>query len=379
MIRLKELIVSVALLVVALMASGQGAASDNEIRLGSSLPLTGPVAQTAKLFESGARLYFDRINAEGGVHKRKIAFEVLDDGFDSAKAVANSRELVNERNVIALFGNAGTAQVAGVLPLVAESNTPLFGPATGSPALRKQHLPMVFHVRASYRDELERIVDHAKTVGLRRIAIFHTDDALGKLVLAELQDALKKRDWQLVVSASAAMKDGDLEGAAKRLASQQPQAIVMGTVGVNFARFISAYKAQDQRTPQFYGLSLVDPGLIASELGESGRGIVLSQIIPSVRNINRPVVREYCELLAKARPGTEPAILELDGFVNAKILVEGLRRAGKNPNRASLAAALESLGRFDAGGYVVTYSRQNHNGTSFVDLAIAGANGKLRY
>jgi ABC-type branched-subunit amino acid transport system substrate-binding protein len=91
------------------------------------------------------------------------------------------------------------------------------------------------------------------------------------------------------------------------------------------------------------------------------------------------VVREYREALARARPGAEPAVLELDSFVSAKILVEGLRRAGRGATRAGLIAALESLGRYDTGGYAVTYTRDNHNGSTFVDMAIVGANGKLQY
>lgn len=352
---------------------------DTRIRIGSSMPLTGPLAANAKLFESGARLYFDRANDHGGVNGRKIAFEVLDDGFEPAKAAENCRTLVGRRNVLALFGNPGTAQVMAALPVISETGTPMFGPATGSPALRKQHVPQLFHVRASYRNELERIVDHAKTVGIQRIAIFHTEDALGKVVLEELTELLKKRNWPLAGIASTPIREGNMAAAAKELASHQPQAIVMGTVGANFAKFILAYKEQRLGSPQFYGFSLVDPGIIASELGPAGRGIVLTQIMPSVRNTTLQVVREYREALAKARPGAEPTVLELDAFVNAKIFVEGLRRAGKNPTRAGLTSALDSLGRYDAGGYAVTYTRENHNGSRFVDIAIVGANGRLMY
>lgn len=361
------------------LAGAQVDGGDTRIRIGSSMPLTGPLAAGTKVYESGARLYFDGTNNLGGVNGRKISWEVLDDGYEPAKAAENSRTLIEQRNVLSLFGNPGTAQVMAVLPLLSESGTPMFGPVTGSPGLRKQHIPQLFHVRASFRDELERIVDHAKSAGIQRIAIFHTEDALGKVVLEEFTDLLKKRNWPFAGIASTPVREGNLAASAKELASHQPQAIVMGAVGVNFAKFILAYKDQTLGTPQFYGLSFIDPGLIASELGPAGRGIILTQIMPSVRNTTLRVVSEYRAALAKARPGAEPSVLELDAFVQAKIFVEGLRRAGKNPTRARLISALESLGRYDAGGYTVTYTRENHNGSRFVDIAIVGANGRLMY
>lgn len=375
---LRVLVLAILATHVAL-AGAQVDGGDARIRIGSSMPLTGPLAAGTKMYESGARLYFDGINNLGGVNGRKISFETLDDGYEPAKAAENSRTLIEQRNVVSLFGNPGTAQVMAVLPLLSESGTPMFGPVTGSPGLRKQHIPQLFHVRASFRDELERIVDHAKTAGIQRIAIFHTEDALGKVVLEEFTDLLRKRNWPLAGIASTPIQGGQLAAAAKDLASHQPQAIVMGAVGANFAKFISAYKDQKLGSPQFYGLSFVDPGLIASELGPAGRGIILTQIMPSVRNTTLPVVREYRAALAKARPGAEPSVLELDAFVQAKIFVEGLKRAGKSPTRGGLISAFESLGRYDAGGYAVTYSRENHNGSRFVDIAIVGENGRLRY
>lgn len=361
------------------VAHAQADRGDTTIRIGSSMPRTGPVAAGSKVYESGARLYFDRVNELGGVNGRKISFEVMDDGYDPAKAADNCRTLIIKRDVLAFFGNPGTAHVLASLPVVSESGTPMFGPVTGSPSLRERHVPQLFHARASYRDELERIVDHTKTVGIQRIAVFHTEDSYGKSIFAEFSEILKKRDLPLAGVASTPARDGNMAAAAKELASHRPEAIVVAAAGVNFTRFHSAYREQKLGSPQYYGLATVDPSFLATELGAAGRGIILTQLMPSVRNTTLRVVREYREALAKMRPGAEPSVLGLDAFVNAKIFVEGLRRAGKNPTCASLISALERMGHYDAGGYIVNYAPDNHNGSRFVDIAIVGADGRLRY
>ena len=284
-----------------------------------------------------------------------------------------------EREAVALLGLPGTAQVLAALPIVRQSGTPLFGPFSGSPVLRKEKFPQVFHVRASYRDELQRIAEHARTLGIQRIGIFHTDDGLGKAVVGELREILAKNGLHLVGTAVTSIRDANFMAAARELWRLQPHAIVMGAAGTNFGKFVAAYKGLGGRWPQIYGLSVVDPGSLGEEIADAAHGIVLTQIMPSVRNTALPVVREYLDALGKERPGAEPTVLELDAFVNAKILVEGLRRAGRNPTRAGLIAALEGMGRYDAGGFAVTFTRESHSGSTFVDLAMLGANGKLRY
>lgn len=257
---------------------------------------------------------------------------------------------------------------------------PLVGPATGSPVARAQLHRSVFHVRASYSDEVAKIVDHAYTVGTRRIAIFHLDDAFGKMVMEESTAMLKAKGVSPIAIASASTKDpATIAAAANTLVQAQPQAVIVAAIGASFAKFVSAFRENSTAVPQFYGLSFVEPTLIAAELGAKGPGIILSQITPSVRNMAVPVVREYREALAAARPGAEPAILELDGFLTAKVMAEGLRRAGKHLTRPGLIAALEGMNRYDAGGYLVSYSTKNRNGSGFVNLAIVGADGRLVY
>jgi ABC-type branched-subunit amino acid transport system substrate-binding protein len=367
------------LLIASASAPSAQTHAERRLSIGSSMPLTGAFAESAKRLVSGARLYFDQVNRSGGIQGGRIDFQVMDDAFEPARAAENSRVLIVERNVVALLGLPGTAQVLAALPIIKQSGTPLFGPFSGSPILRKEKLPQLFHVRASYTDEIQRIVDHAKTLGIRRIGIFHTDDGLGKVVLGEVQGILAKEGVQAVGVSTTSLRDANFEAAAKELWRLHPEAIVLGTAGSNFGKFVAAYKRLGGRWPQIYGLSVVDPGTLGSEIAESARGVILTQIMPSVRNTAIPIVREYLDVLAKERPGAEPNVFELDAFVNAKILVEGLRRAGRNPTRATLISALEGMGRYDVGGFAVNFARASHSGSAYVELAIVGSNGKLRY
>ena len=366
-------------LIACMSTASAQTSAQRRLAIGSSMPLTGPFAEASKRLVSGSRLYFDQVNRNGGIQGTRIDFQVLDDAFDPAKAAENSRVLIMEREVVALIGLPGTAQVLASLPIVKQTGTPLFGPFSGSPILRKEKLPQLFHVRASYTEELRRIVEHAKTLGVRRIGIFHTDDGLGKVVLGELQAILAKDRLELVGGSTTSIRDANFLSAAKDLWQLQPEAIVLGAAGSNFGKFVAAYKGLGGRSPQIYGLSVVEPGTLGVEIADSARGIILTQIMPSVRNTALPVVREYLDALAKERPGAEPNVFELDAFVTAKILVEGLRRAGRPATRATLISALESMGRYDVGGFAVIFTRENHSGSAFVDLAIVGSNGKLRY
>jgi branched-chain amino acid transport system substrate-binding protein len=248
-------------------------------------------------------LCFDAVNKAGGVNGSRLELLVLDDGFDPARSAENCRQLVNERDVIALFANPGTAQVVAALPIAQKAGAPLFGPVTGSSALRKQKLQEVFYVRASFRDELQHIVDHTRTVGIQRIALFHTDDALGKSVREELQEILSAGGAKLAAVAGVAFRDGSIAQAAKDIWRQQPQAIVLGAAGANFGRFAAAYRALGGTAPQMYGLSVVDPGALGDDATGAARGVVLTQIMPSTRNTILPVVREYREALARGRAG----------------------------------------------------------------------------
>ncbi|MBI5279071.1 MAG: ABC transporter substrate-binding protein [Burkholderiales bacterium] len=372
----------IALLAAALFAGAAQAAdrgvTPTEIRIGGSAVLSGPLgAQTAD-YGAGSRLYFDAVNAGGGVHGRKVSYTTLDDGFDVKRAVENTRKLVEEDGVFMVYNNTGTAHTAAILPMLQESRTLLFGPVTGASALREKLNPYMFHVRAGYANEARRIVSQLRQTGITRVAVFYQDDPFGKALLAELKAASQAEKVPFVAEIKVDPKQADFAAAAAETAKARPQAVILGTAGTTFTSYIKAV-LQTPSKPGFYGFSVASLDVINRELKADARGIVLAQIMPSLRNTTVPVVAEYLKLLRERSPEAVPSASQFEGFVHAKLLVEGLKRAGKNLTTDSFIKAMESAGEISFGRFVAKYSPQSHNGSSYVELAIVDNAGQLRY
>ena len=358
--------------------AGDKGVTPTEIRIGTSAVLSGPLGPQTADYGVGSRLYFDAVNAAGGINGRKIVYTALDDGFDVKRAVENTRKLIDEQNVFLLYNNTGTAQTAAILPLLHESRTIDFGPVTGASALREKFDPYLFHVRASYANEAQRILSQLKQTGITRVAVFYQDDPFGKALLTELKIASAAEKVPFVAEVKVDPKQPDFADAAKATLQAQPQAVILGTAGATFPNFVKeVLKAGGH--PSFYGFSVASLDVINKELKEQSRGIVLAQIMPSLRNTTVPVVAEYLKLLRERSPEAAPSASQFEGFVHAKLLVEGLRRAGKNLSTESFIKALENAGEISFGRFVAKYSPQSHNGSSYVELAIIDNAGQLRY
>jgi ABC-type branched-subunit amino acid transport system substrate-binding protein len=368
----------VAVLVVPRPAWAADGVSDTEIRLGASVVLSGPLGPQTAEYGAGARLYFDTVNAAGGVHGRRISYKTLDDGFDVERAQNNTRRLLDEDKVFAVFNNTGTAHTAAILPLAAEAGRIVFGPVTGATSLRRTYNRLLFHVRAGYADEAARIAGQLHEVGITRVAAFYQDDGLGKALLAEVREAAAARKLQLHETRLDPARP-DFAAAAAELARAQPQAVVMCTAGVTFTNLVKALGATGAR-PSIYGFSVTSLDTLGRELGPAARGIVLAQSMPSLVNRSAPVVMEFLALSKQAADdGAAPSLARFEGFVHAKLFVEGLRRAGRNLTTDSLVRAFETAGEISYGRFSVNYSPRSHNGSSYVELAIVDQQGRLRY
>ena len=349
-----------------------------EIRLGASAVLSGPLGPQTVQYGEGSRLLFDAVNASGGVHGRKISYVTLDDGFDPKRAVENTQKLLADNKIFMVFNSTGTAQTAAVLPLLKESKTILFGPVTGASALRDNFNPHVFHVRASYANESARMLSQLKQTGVQRVAFFYQDDGLGKALLAEVKKASVAENLPLVVEVKVDPAAPDFAAAAATTAQANPQAVIVGSAGLTFTNYVKALHATAAR-PVLYGFSVANPDGINRELKDKARGIILAQIMPSLRNNTVPVVAEYLKLHAAKSPDVAPSAAQFEGFVHARLLVEGLRRTGRDLNTANFIKAMEGAGEIAFGRFTAQYSPRSHNGSSYVELAIVDAEGRLRY
>lgn len=349
--------------------------TDDRILIGQSAPLSGPAQALGTEMRAGAQLYFDMVNAQGGVNGRKIELLTLDDGYEPARTTENTRKLLNETQVFALFGYVGTPTSAAALPLVTEAQVPFIAAYTGAELLRTPHHPQVFNIRASYFDETEHIVNQLVTTGVRNIAVFYQNDAYGKAGLEGVERAMSRRNLKVSATATVERNTTDVAAAAKSLLAVKPDAIIQISAYKSCAALIREMKKAGSAS-QFYNVSFVGSQALADELGDDGVGVVISQVVPFPWSGTDSVVRQYQQLAQKA--GIERySFTALEGFIAAKVLVEGLRRSGKAPTRNDLVTALESMQNYDAGGFRVNFAPDSHNGSNFVELTILSRNGRF--
>lgn len=367
---------------LALTATGAQAVdagvSDSEIRIGASAVLTGSLGPQTQAYGVGAQRYFDAVNASGGVYGRKIVYTQVDDGFDVAKSIENSKKLIQNDKVFVLFQPTGTPHTTALLPLATESKTIVFGPVSGASTLRETYHHYLFHVRASYGDEAQRIVQQMRQLGTARVAMFYQDDGFGKTLLAEVKRAADALQVKLVAEVKVDPKDPDFKAAAAELEKAAPQAIIMGTAGGTFSNLAKAVFATSLR-PTYYGFSVANVDTLKKDLGPQARGIVLAQIMPSMRNTSTAIVTEYLSLLTGKEAKVKPSSAQFEGFVHAKLLVQGLKAGGPKLTTESFIKGMEGLGEVRYEKFAARYSPQNHNGANYVELAIVDSTGDLRY
>jgi len=349
--------------------------TNTTILLGQSADFSGPAQELSVDIQMGARLYFDDINTKGGIYGRKIELYNLDDGYDAKRAEANTKELIEKNKVFALFGYVGTATSQAAIPIFTAAKVPFIAPYTGADALREPFNRHIFNVRASYKDETEKIIEQLVSVGSKKIAVVYQNNTYGKNGLDGLERALAKRGLKVAATGTLERESGDVGNTIKPILAAQPDAVVI----------ISSYKMtaaviKEMRkigtSAQFFTVSYVGSRPLAWELGPHGVGVMVTQVVPFPWGGKQLIEREYQKLM-NASGATEYSFTTLEGFLAAKILVEGLKRAGKDLTREKLISALESMTNIDVGGFHVNYSPTNHNASNFVDVTMITKNSQF--
>ncbi len=351
------------------------AQSGGKIVLGQSAPFTGPAAQLGIQFNRGANVWFDQLNAQGGVAGRKIELRKLDDGYEPDRCAANTRKLIDEE-VFALFGYIGTPTSLAAVPMAKKELVPFIAPFTGAMSLRDPFSKYVFHMRASYNDETALIVKQMTTLDLKKVAVFYQNDAYGKAGLDGMILALSALNLKPVAQVTVERNSVDVDAAVKALVAAAPDAIVQVSAYKSCAAFIrAARKAGYGGT--FYNVSFVGTQALADELGKDGAGVVVTQVVPSPYNTARPIAREFVEAVKKAGGDAQANFSSMEGYLAAKVFTEGLRRAS-SVTRDGLIAGLESMSDQSFGGFSVSFSPNNHVASRFVDLSMLLGDGRVR-
>jgi ABC-type branched-subunit amino acid transport system substrate-binding protein len=343
--------------------------TESEVTFGSSLALQGHAGYLGQETLRGAMSYLQHVNDGGGVHGRNIRLLTRDDSYDPPKCLDNTQRFLIEDQVFGLFCYVGTPTTVKILSLVEETKVPLLGMFTGANALREPFTPYLINVRASYYQETDAVVEHmVQDLGLTRIAVFYQYDAFGFDGLTGTELALKRFGLEPVARSSYVRGSHDIREGLERIRESGAEAVVMIGTSDPCANFIRKSLEADY-SPIFYMVSFVGAKELSRNLLQtdtSGVDIIMSQVVPPPIRRDGTVAEsaeEFVRLLEKYYPGEEPNFVGFEGYINAKVLVEALRRAGRELSRQSFLAAIASMTDFSLGGDVrLTFGPEDHQG-----------------
>ena len=355
-----------------------GTARAEDIVIGQIGPFTVLPSPDANEMNQGAQAYFDLVNEAGGIAKRRISFFKLDDKY-SADEFAKQVDIAIGRKAIALISPVGSAVMQKLVldKLLDKSDLVVLNALPGAEVFRKPGHPRLFHIRAGDGDQIAKIVQHIKTLGVGRLEVLYQDVATGTSGLAIAKEVGQSVGVQ-VEGVSSKADTPTLTVAAKAAAATQPEA----TLVLGAPRFMAESAALLRKAgvaSPIFAVSYLPPPLLVKLAGEAdARGVAITQAFPNPNGKILAIQREFQETMKKYAPTVASYnAFHLEGYICARVLVEALRRGG-TPSSEQLAKNLHSMGPLDVGGFTVDFSKGNIGG-AFVDIGMVSTGGRLLY
>ena len=358
---------TVVLSSLSIASATENGVSNERILVGLSTDLSSLTASNAAKSRLGAALYIDQINSQGGVHGRQIKVIHYDDGYEPKVAIENLKKLIVQDKVFCLFQNYGSESALAVMPLVEQYDVPFIAPIASTEQIRVPMRKNVFTVRTSSAHETDGMLRFVtKTLGLREIAIVNQQDAFGSNLRDNALTALRTLGLTPVFTDQFARNSTDVDGVINGLVRSKAKAVVIAAQILPSRELIKKASARGYRPVYLGGIAQANEQFLQA-FGKEPPKFYFSSSFPIVHKQSEvPLIKEF--LKEAKRVSLEPDALTLEGYVNAKVFIEGLKRAGKDLTRDSLRKALESMSGVDFGGITVYYSKQSHRGMSEVFL-----------
>lgn len=346
------------------------------IVIGQCTALSGSLGKTGKALTMGAMAAVEATNAGGGINGQKISLLQKDDAYDVEKTVQCTQEMI-KAHAVALLGYTGSGNVAELLRrnVLSEAGVPLVAPYTGGTNLREPYNPWIFHIRASYADEVHAMVEQYVHTGFKRIAVMYQNDAFGLSGLEGVQKALEQYNLKPVAAASYEKNSEDVGKAVESIAKSNPQAVILVAVTNPAAQFIKQFVPRSPGVP-ISAVSVVNGEDIYRIAGEdAARGIGITQVMPSPFSSTLKLIREYTDAM-KRFAATEPvSYASFEAYVGARVLIAALRKAGPSPKPAAVLKALETLNT-DIDGFKLAFGPNQRIGSKFIEVTLIGAGGR---
>jgi len=342
--------------------------TDKEILIGSCSALEGPSHFLGTETVTGAKAYFAMVNDAGGVDGRKLKLLTYDDSYDPAKSEACFNRLM-EQKVFALGFFVGTPTAVKYIPMAESNKIPVVGLFTGAQTLYVPLRRWIVNVRASYFDETREQIDGIwGTLGYKKIGVIYPEDAFGAAVLEGVKAALKSHSAEPIAVASYQRQTANVGGAIDTVKAAHPDAVVVVGPSNTVAPILKQSHAKGWK-PLFLTVSFVGTDELIQEAGPDAEGTVITQVVPPYYLTDLKTVALYRRTLSKHFPSAQPNFVSLEGFVDAMVMVEGLKRAGKELTREGLIRGIESIHELDLGlgpELKLDYSAKDHKGFDHV-------------
>jgi len=351
---------------------------DDRILFGQSAAFEGPAAALGLGMREGVLASFNEANATGGVDGRRLELVSYDDGYEPEKAIANTKRLISENGVFALVGEVGTPTSNAAQPITTEAGVPFIGPFTGAAFLRNPSLGNVINIRGSYDQETEAWIEHLTTdLGVSRIAILYQDDTFGRAGLSGVSKAMEKRGMKLVAEGTFERNTTAVKTALLAIRKAGPEAVVMVGPYKPCAEFIKlAHRLKLDAV--FVNISFVGANALAKELGEDGKGVVVTQVVPFPGDMSIPLVARYQRALRAANPDAQIGFVSLEGYMVGRLVIEALGKVKGPVTRAGLLSTIKEVGTFDLGGITLSYGPDDNQGMDQVFLTVIRADGSFK-
>src|ERR1700756_89344 len=351
---------------------------DDRIVFGQSAALDGPAAALGLGMREGILAAFNEVNAAGGVGGHKLELVSYDDSYEPEKAIANTKRLIEEDEVFALVGEVGTPTSNAAQPITTEKGAPFIGPFTGAAFLRNPSLGNVINIRGSYDQETEAWIEHLTTdLGVSRIAILYQDDSFGRAGLSGVSKAMEKRGMKLVAEGTFERNTTAVKTALLAIRKADPEAVVMVGAYKPCAEFIKLARRL-KLDAIFVNISFVGANALAKELGEDGKGVVVTQVVPFPGDLSIPLVARYQKALKAANPDAQIGFVSLEGYMVGRLVIEALGKVKGPVTRAGLLSTIKEVGTFDLGGITLSYGPDDNQGMDQVFLTVIRADGSFK-
>ena len=349
--------------------------SSKSLTIGCSASLTGPLAGFGRDIKQGAEAALAQINARGGIHGRMVQLQILDDGYVPQRTTENVQQMISQGSAFALLSCVGTPNNAGILPMIEDAGIPYVAPFTGASSLRKG-ARNVFHVRASYTDEVRRLVQRLAGMGLKDIGVVYLDNAYGREMLEDSTRFLAEQGLKPLVQVALATDGKNLSDVLAKVGQARPAAVLLATAGAVSVELVRGLKTNNPGV-LMAGLSVTLTSEGLKQLGDAGSGLALTMVMPDPTRAKTALVRDY-QAAMRARGIQEFNLGTLESYTNTRVLAEGLERAGADPTRSKLRTALTGIRNLDLGGLVIDYSGQApYVGSRFVDMGVLNGAGRF--